>query len=110
MIAGRQMSDKVNIAGPRKCVWVLGSAHQELASWQPAGRLDEQPLERSLPIARESPQIGKVAFELVALRRRVMDRRIDTTVNRHDSLGAQPCGEIVERPPAGIAKHYIEVV
>src|SRR4051812_27145250 len=109
MIARRQMAYKVNVIGPGKSVWVLCTAHQELAVGQAAGRFDEQLFERPLAVCRESAHVRKVALELGTLRRRMMYRRVNATINRYYSPGTKPCGQFVERSPTRVTEHQVEV-
>src|SRR3546814_16244742 len=50
---------EVDVVAPRESLRILGAADQEPPVRPPAGRLDEQRLQRRLPVLRKGAEIGE---------------------------------------------------
>src|SRR3954464_6570922 len=76
----RQMTNEINIGRPRKMLRVLSAADQEPSIRPQLRRYHQQGLEGVLAVFRVGSQIGKIGAIMRQRRRRMMQIRIDMTV------------------------------
>ena len=60
MLGRRQMPDEVDVVGPGKVLRILRAADQEAPLRPAPRRLDEQRLERRLPVRGIGAEIGQI--------------------------------------------------
>src|SRR5579884_3923974 len=101
MFAGRQMTDKKDVAPPGECIWIQSTSDEESQVWALFCRLDEQFLQGCLPVLGISPEIGKIGAVGIARLGRAVMFRIDVTVEWSDRTGAEIFAQCVESAAAG---------
>src|SRR5688500_12393306 len=110
MLRRRKMADEINVARPRKILRVLRAANQEAHVRTHPSPLDEDPLQRCLPIRRVRSEITQIARKFRQRIRRSVYIRIDAPVKRSDTARPEPLTNQFQRRSAGIAKNEIEVL
>src|SRR5690242_15491962 len=102
------MTDEIDVRRPREMLWVLSAANQELSVRLHLRRLQQQCFERFLTILGVSPQIGKIGFIMRERPRGTMQIRVDMTIERRDTSGAQSSAKFIQRAAPAVAQYQIK--
>ena len=109
VLGRREVADEEEVRGPGEVVRVAGAAHQEAGLRPQPCRLDEQLLERGLPVGGEGAEVGEVGAETLQRLGRPVDGRVDAAVKRRHMPGAEDAPQLVQRQAARVAQHEVEV-
>ena len=110
MLGGRQVADEVDVRASRgNPAGYCAPPIRKRRSGPRRGRLDEQALERRLPVGGVGAEIGQVGAESRLRAARAMHGRIDVAVERRDPARAEPASAARRARAAGVAQHEVEV-
>src|SRR5947209_20566784 len=97
------MADEVDVRGPGEMLRILSTADQEPLVRAHLGGRHQQCLECFLTVLGIGAQIGKIGSIVRKRPGGTMQIRIDMTIKRSDSAGAESSSEFLERAATAVA-------
>src|SRR3954453_22632166 len=108
MLRRRQVPLEVDVVAPRKGRWVLRAGDQKASRGKLSRRLEEELVERALPVFGIRAQVREGGAVRGDGSHRAMLVRIDASVQWRGDAGIQPRAQLGKRLAARVAEHEIE--
>src|SRR5690348_7654426 len=109
MLGWRDVPDEPDVAGPGEVGRIARAAEHEALRGPAPRRLDEQSLERRLPVRRVGAEVREIGAEALIARSRPVRFRVDMAVERRDVTRTETLPKCIERGAACITQHQVEV-